>query len=57
MHMKQFAMSNPTNDHKHKYVIGFNHGLPWCVKYMARGPTVTTKPNGEAYLLPDRKYE
>ena len=28
--------------------IGFNHGLPWCVKYMARGPPVTTKPNGEA---------
>ena len=30
------------------YVIGFNHGLPWCVKYMARGPPVTTKPDGEA---------
>ena len=29
-------------------VIGFNHGLPWCVKYMARGPPVTTKPDGEA---------
>ena len=28
--------------------IGFNHGLPWCVKYMARGPPVTTKPDGEA---------
>ena len=30
------------------FVIGFNHGLPWCVKYMARGPPVTTKPDGEA---------
>ena len=30
------------------YIIGFNHGLPWCVKYMARGPPVTTKPDGEA---------
>ena len=30
------------------HVIGFNHGLPWCVKYMARGPPVTTKPDGEA---------
>ena len=29
-------------------VIGFNHGLPWCVKYMALGPPVTTKPDGEA---------
>ena len=29
-------------------VIGFNHGLPWCVKYMARGPPVATKPDGEA---------
>ena len=29
-------------------VIGFNDGLPWCVKYMARGPPVTTKPDGEA---------
>ena len=28
--------------------IGFDHGLPWCVKYMARGPPVTTKPEGEA---------
>ena len=28
--------------------IGFNHGLPWCVKYMVRGPPVTTKPDGEA---------
>ena len=28
--------------------IGFNHGLPLCVKYMARGPPVTTKPDGEA---------
>ena len=28
--------------------IGFNHGLPWCVKYMAWGPPVTTKPDGEA---------
>ena len=30
------------------WVIGFNHGLPWCVKYMALGPPVTTKPDGEA---------
>ena len=30
------------------YAVGFNHGLPWCVKYMARGPPVTTKPDGEA---------
>ena len=30
------------------YIIGFNHGLPWCVKYMPRGPPVTTKPDGEA---------
>ena len=30
------------------YAIGFNQGLPWCVKYMARGPPVTTKPDGEA---------
>ena len=22
--------------------------MPWCVKYMARGPPVTTKPDGEA---------
>ena len=28
--------------------VGFNHGLPWCVKYMARGTPVTTKPDGEA---------
>ena len=28
---------------------GFNHGLPWCVKYMARGPPVTTKPGGEGF--------
>ena len=28
--------------------MGFNHGLPWCVKYMARGPLVTTKPDSEA---------
>ena len=37
--------------HKHCPVwkaVGFNHGLPWCVKYMARGPPVTTKPDGEA---------
>ena len=27
-----------------RHVISFNHGLPWCVKYMARGPPVTTKP-------------
>ena len=30
------------------WAIGFNHGLPWCVKYMALGPPVTTKPDGEA---------
>ena len=30
------------------YVVGFNHGLPGCVKYMARGTPVTTKPDGEA---------
>ena len=29
-------------------ISGFNHGLSWCVKYMARGPAVTTKPDGEA---------
>ena len=29
-------------------VVGFNHGLPWCVKYMARGTPGTTKPDGEA---------
>ena len=29
------------------FAIGFNHGLPWCVKYMAQGPPVTTKPDGE----------
>ena len=34
--------------HNSTNVIGFNHGLPWCVKYMARGPPVTTKPDGEA---------
>ena len=28
--------------------IGFNHGLLWCVKYMARGTSVTTKSDGEA---------
>ena len=32
------------------HVIGFNHGLPWWVKYMARGPPVTTKPDGEALV-------
>ena len=30
------------------YYIGFIHGLPWCVKYMALGPPVTTNPDGEA---------
>ena len=30
------------------YIIGFNHGLLSCVKYMALGPPVTTKPDGEA---------
>ena len=34
--------------HRASHVVGFNHGLPWCVKYMARGPPVTTKPDGEA---------
>ena len=29
-------------------IIGFNHGLPWCVKYMALGPPVATKPSGFA---------
>ena len=29
-------------------IVGFNHGLPWCVKYMARGTPGTTKPDGEA---------
>ena len=33
---------------EHDYDVGFNHGLPWCVKYMARGTPVTTKPDGEA---------
>ena len=37
------SQSESVNDN-----IGFNHGLPWCVKYMARGPPVTTKPDGEA---------
>ena len=44
--------------HRLWYVIGFNHGLPWCVKYMARGPPVTTKPDGEAGgLCGDRRPE
>ena len=39
-------------------VIGFNHGLPWCVKYIARGPPVTTKPDGEAGgFCGDRRLE
>ena len=29
-------------------IISFNHGLPWCVKYMALGPPVATKPSGFA---------
>ena len=29
-------------------VIGFNHGLSWCVKYMAGGPPVATKPDDKA---------
>ena len=29
-------------------IKGFNHGLPWCVKYMALGPPVATKPSGFA---------
>ena len=28
-------------------VIGFNHGLLWYVKYMARGPSGTTQPDSE----------
>ena len=28
-------------------LIGFVHGLPWCVRCMARGSPVTTKPDGE----------
>ena len=28
--------------------VGFNHGLLWCVKYMARGTPGTTKPDCEA---------
>ena len=30
------------------FVVGFNHGLPWCVKYMVRETPGTTKPDGEA---------
>ena len=30
------------------YSIGFNNGLPWCVKHMAWGPPVTTKPDHKA---------
>ena len=29
-------------------IIRSNHGLPWCVKYMALGPSVATKPSGFA---------
>ena len=29
-------------------IKGFNHCLPWCVKYMALGPPVATKPSGFA---------
>ena len=42
------ARSQGISKHDVYYVIGFNHGLPWCVKYMARGHPVTTKPDGEA---------
>ena len=28
----------------HVNVIGFNHGFPWCVKYMARGPRSPQNP-------------
>ena len=39
-------------------IIGFNHGLSWGVKYMARGPSVTTKPDGEAGGFGrDRRHE
>ena len=37
-----------TSHHIISYITGFNHGLPWCVKYMAPGPPVITKPDGEA---------
>ena len=51
----------PYNKHPKRhglFVISFNHGLPWCVKYMARGPPVTTKPDGEAGgLCGDRRPE
>ena len=42
------AMHHVRYIHMYIYILGFNHGLPWCVKYMARGPPVTTKPDGEA---------
>ena len=53
MHLQQFYLPS---DHTcmlvwvypNRYDIGFNHGLPRCVKYTARGPPVTTKPDGEA---------
>ena len=31
-----------------RFDVGFNHGLPWCVKYIARGTLGTTKADGEA---------
>ena len=37
-------------------VIGFNHGLPWCVKYMALGPPVATKPDGFLAVLGNRQH-
>ena len=38
--------------------VGFNHGLPWCVKYMAWGTPGTTKPDGVAGgLCGDRRPE
>ena len=44
---KILVNGNITTD-KTTIAIGFNHGLPWCVKYMARGPPVATRPDGEA---------
>ena len=32
---------------QHTTATGFNHGLPWCVKFMPLGPPVTTKPDGQ----------
>ena len=50
------AHCNPTKTPQ--YIVGFNHGLPWCMKYMARGPPITTNPDGEAGMFcGDRRPE